>query len=444
MAVKGTADRIVLYNYNRPDATPPLIFPDFNDSATFTFSIWAKVLDTTTPDVLYVMQGTLGSQLVIEMGSGIAGPEWRLLVRHQGVQVLTRTIAQIAVGRWALFIVVKNGPFLDLLYGIEDLTFDPFAPVQLIHVVQAATTPGVDLIFDHTAFVVRNNIAVCNYKFWNAILTLPEVTTQAHEWDANASSGGSIPMWASTLRTPGDISSIAHPYTSRDWAAGHGYTVITPNADSFVMEIDPAYLSHYQPCPTWIYPLVGTGLIFHNPGNTPLVQTTYKSAIHCEFQDKGSLPVPAMLLSLNKAEFYAFPFTSGTGPGPSDSWPLYHDENGNELVTNLGDPANRFEQDTGVPIPLPFDIVAIYAWQFGAQFTWAPAVPQQPAGTGNIGYQYLLITYVGTPSGKPSLPVQDLVGLFAIRRDGVAVDQYNRGVQLKIPDPTIRTAFLGE
>ena len=433
MAVKSNAGRTVLYVYSRPDAVPPIKFADANSVDKFSFSIMAKVLDTTVADTLIVYTGTDGSQISIDMN----GTQWTYSRWDGPVVVETFPLRSVKVGVWVAFCFARNGYNTQLRSGEEDPDF-PLEAINLtLHFDQNAP---YDFTFDHIAVVTRSNIAICNFRYWNSFLGDAlggDVNDQVNRWDT----GGTHPAhWASPLRTPGDISNIANPYTSPSWNRGHDFDAISPSAGTFVLEFpEPRYLEN-KPCPTWVYPLT-TDFVTFNPGNTPLVQTNYKSTIFWKFQDRGTIPVVATFISIT---YLAFPFKTDTGPGPSSSFPLFINELGTELVTDLNDPTNRFEQDSGVTIPNTMTSVNMYLWQFGGQFTWVPAVPQQPAGTGNLGYPYLYIIYTGRPAGSPSLPALDLAGLFKVDKGGKSVDRYNRGIEMKIPDPTIRTAFVGE
>lgn len=430
MAIRSTAGRSALVIQNRPDANPPLVFADYTPTSNFTMSIMAKVLDATVPDSLIVYEGTNGTRLLISMQKDI----WIFEIRNSDAVSVQTGIIAVTLGSWTAFSIWKNGTNLKVSAGTEPNPPNAANIIALPTVIDI--NPNISFTFDHIAFVASHNIAICNFKYWDYALSSGH-DAAINSWDLV---GG--PKWASPLRTPGDISNIANPYTSPSWGLGHGYTTITPNADNFEMVLpDPAFMAAHTPCPTWVYAVNPNDFITANPVNTPLVQTTYKSTNFWTFRDRGSVPLTAF----TGITYYAYPFPIGVGVPQSDSWPLFIDNTGTELVTNLTDPANRFEQDTGVAIPNTITPLTMYAWKFGGQFTWpAHTPPPVPTSTAALGFGYLYVVYTGFPSGVPSLPVQDLTGLFVIDRGGKSVDRYNNGVERKIPDPTIKTAYIGE
>jgi hypothetical protein len=289
-------------------------------------------------------------------------------------------------------------------------------------------------------FVVKTNVnyAICNFKFWNVSVSASDLQQHVNSWLAVVTPP---PIWCCPLRTPGDMASIVNPYTSTDWNAGHNWYPITDRSN-YTTQPDPGYLN-VQPCLTWLYPIFGdpSPLISANPGTTPAVPTVYKSTTFYGFQDRGSIPTTPGVPFFT-CTYFGYPFSTGTGVTKTDSWGLYLDELGNERPIQTG-AAFRFEQDTGIAVAV-VTADTLFLWQFGAQFTYPGQAPAVATATANIGYIMLLIQYLGTPTGVPNLPPNDLAGLFAINKGGPSVDKYNRNKTFKIPNPTIRTAYIGE
>jgi len=440
MSVRGTANQVIflLKNSGRETANPPVVFPDVRLVQGFTFSIWCKVR-STVPFVLATYSGTNGSQIII----GSTGTQWYMAARNAAVATSVVYFANVTVDRWAFIGLSKTDQIFMSFYGLQD----PFEtnPWERPITIEPTAVMEYPYEFDFDYFVVAaglgNNIS--SLKFWNYALITSDIQIQAHRWDAQPSGGGQAPMWASTLRTPGDISSIANPYTSPRWGDGHAYTLVYPPNSLVFEQDDPAFMANTMPCPTWVYPITKIGVfprIFYDLDQTPLITTTYKGVDFWEFEDRGSVsPVPHQFVGL---VYYGYPYADNVGVGPSDTWGLYKDNLGAE-VSNTSSPDYKFEPTTGVKIPAPIDGSTMYLWKYGAQFTWQAVTPQVEAARGNLAFLMLLATYIGYPTGVPALPAVDLAGLFAIQK-GKATDTYNRGVEMKIPDPTIRTAYIGE
>ena len=343
-----------------------------------------------------------------------------------------------------MFCFTKEGPNITICYGVEDPT-TPGQPV-VPRVILSTTS---DQIFDFYYFLVRCGASyyTTNFKYWNDVLTLAQFQAQANRYDAEG--GGPAPIWVSTLRTPGDISSIVNPRIGTSWDAGHAFS-FTSSPDSLkYVNNDPSYLIT-TPCPTWIYPIDPDAVSSYNPGTAPSVPTNYDAPQFWQMQDRGSLP--AADSTLQSIEYYAYPNAYGSGIQASDSWGLYKDERGARVVSGHANPANRLETDTGVAIPPgsinPIKISTMYAWQYGAQFTWMAGTG--PTAQQKINYLHLFVSYIGSPTGVPGLPidipgisVQKLTGLFAVSK-GSHTDKYNLDAELKIPQPTIRTAYIGK
>jgi len=244
------------------------------------------------------------------------------------------------------------------------------------------------------------------------------------------------------MRTRTDTASICQPYTSTDWEAGHDWTSKVDRS-AFDKIRDPVWLET-QPCNAWIYPVFkGPTIISVNPGTSPAVPTVYKSTQFYEFEDVGQFP-QAATVPFWSAKYYALPSSSvGGGLGATDSWGLYIDHNGVEQGA-AGNSLNRFGLKTGVALPAAATPELLYAWQYGGQFTYPGQVPAVPTAQANLSNILLFVTFAGITTGLPGQTVEAFAGLFAIDKGGPVADKYNKGKVVKIPDPTIRTAFIGE
>jgi hypothetical protein len=194
-------------------------------------------------------------------------------------------------------------------------------------------------------------------------------------------------------------------------------------------------------CPTWIYPLTDVNFTV-NPGLSPLVPTTYEAPNYVQFRDVGSVPMKDY--QVQSINYYGFPYSVPPGWAHSETWGVYIDEFGGKL-NPIGNIIYRFEPDTVVTIPDgPITPNNMYKWKFGAQFTYQPTTPQQATAAAHLSHPLLLVTYLGFPTGIPFSSEADLSGLFAVVKRGASLDRYNNAVELKIPNPTIRTAYIGE
>ena len=252
-------------------------------------------------------------------------------------------------------------------------------------------------------------------------------------------------MWVSPLRVPGDVSNVANPYASNQWMHGHGFTSINTHSGLRFGGDDPAYLAISQPCPAWVYPPTEQSQCYVDVGLSPLVQTIYKAPQFFQFLDQGAVPI--VDFQIHSITYYGLPFSGpNLGWQHSATWGLYKDETGAE-ISDTTNTIYRFEPDTAAAIPGPIKASTMYQWKFGAQFVYNATTPQQQTARANLSYLLLYVSYTGQPTGVTFIPAVDLAGLFAINNPGPNVlktDIYNNGVELKIPDPTIRTAYIGE
>jgi hypothetical protein len=460
VAISADADRIVFYLTNdyRENTNPPVHFSDFKDDSHFSFCLWVKVADPTVGDVLLEIDGPEGSKFIIQHGGG----PWYLHVRKENVAIYAQaTLLPVTVDRYTCFCVTKDGPNLIIYAGTEG--DGDWSDTHLILTEVANIPAGFEFDFHHIAFVVRNQWAICNFKYWNYTLNASEFKEQVHYWNWEPRQGIGIPgeskypIWASPLRTPGDLCSVANPSTGPNWAAQHAYFLITPPDTPVKFVSDPQFLRKWAECPTWLYELKIRGAIqvigpnAFDPyqifpinkavGNTAPITTEILGDTYVEFQDRGSIPLtPVNAIGIT---YYGYPSSLGPGPRQVSTWGAFKDENGVDVL-DTSDPKFQFEVDTGVDIPPPFvDFDKIYLWKYGAMFRWAPDPSVEPV-IGTLQYIFMYVVYVGLPSAVPTLPVEDLTGLFAINKGGKSVDRYNRGVEVKIPNPTIRTAYIGE
>jgi len=296
--------------------------------------------------------------------------------------------------------------------------------------------------------IVNPHVSICNFKFFHQALTVPQAQIHANTWmpEGDASVGLPLPVWASPLRVPGDLSGIANRNALGNWNHNYAYSGIQAPENIAFDPVDPEYLST-QKCVSWLYPrLAGTVTVQYpnntfsgvNPVNTPAVDTFYDGTPLHRLEDRGTLPATAYIAHL----FQALPGVTGPGvQGPTESWALYIDHNGNRV----GDTVDaRFNLITGAAaIPPPITIDTIYAWKFGGQFKYPGRTPAVSTINGFIAHLVVYVTYIGKPTGLVQLPLVDFAGLFIIDETAPLVDQYN-GTTLKIPDPTIRTAYIGE
>jgi len=450
MSLRASANYSLLsiYNIGREAAIPPMVFPNISTdpSQNFSFCVWFRA-NSKIPAPLVTYNGVAGSFMRISSD----GFKWNMDGRHVAVGLPILPLDNIVMGRWTLVCVSKNGPTITIYLGVEDsLDLNPWERVVTIdQVVQ--TNYLINEVFSQITIVLSDSVDVCNFKFWKSVLTEDQLQTQANTW---VPTGSPAPMWVSTLRTVGDISNIANPSSTVNWTAEHGFSAITSpqnikTGGSLGAWNDPAYLAFTQPCPTWVYPFnfpnpSGIGDVFINPGMTPSVSAVvHKAPQFFQFVDSGT--IPSQDSSIQSIVHYAAPLHDSTlGPIPSDSYALYKDENGVEVSPNLTDPTQRFEQDSGIIVPSAMTRTNMFKWQFGGQFRWQPTGAPVPSGTGRLVHQFLYITFIGFPTGLLVLSEADLSGLFILSTKLPRADIYHGTTTLKIPDPTVRTALIGE
>jgi hypothetical protein len=208
---------------------------------------------------------------------------------------------------------------------------------------------------------------------------------------------------------------------------------------------DPAYMANHSPCNAWLYTDANADASV-DPGLTPLVSTFYDGESLYNFFDVGSIATEdAQIISM--VYYGSSRFGLDPGTGFNESWGLFIDDVGNRIsITN--DPQYQFYPgDTGISVPDgvngPPGARRVYDWKFGAQFLWVPVTPQTATKSAHHTKLYLYVTYQGYPTGSPGLPIQNMLGLFVVTPN-TGVDLYNRNLSLKIPNPTIRTAYIGE
>jgi hypothetical protein len=424
MSVIAKANRVVFYLWNtdRQLANPPVVFPDITPISHFSSSIWTYVTNNI-PTGLYLHNCKNGSYILIQSD----GHNWYLICRVGSVIVSQDIIAPVTLWNWACFCVAKDGPLIQVYHGVENVALpdNHTHPVTLTH--KLSVYVNIDDAFNDISLITHSNNYISNFKFWNSTLTLAQFQEQANTFDTT---GNPAPMWSSTLRTPGDLSNIVNPNDTQNWSHGHAFSQIFP-LDSLLYGGDQAFMANTTPCSVWLYP-IGVPVCSYNLVTPSGVAATYKAEQFWEFHDRGSIPpIDSQIQSIT---YYGVP-SNGL---QSDTWPLYKDENGVEISPDFGNPANRFEQDSGVLIP-GLKASTVFLWKYGAQFTFQSGI----SGNATLSNLLLLVTFIGYPTAVPQLPANDLAGLFAIKKGGL-VDRFNRGVELKIPDPTIRTAFIGE
>jgi hypothetical protein len=456
MSLRAGANYSILgiTNTGREAAVPPMVFPDLSTdpSQNFSFCIWVR--ETTkipTPVIQYY--GINGSYINI----GSDGFLWSINGRTGTVGLPSLPLGHVSYGLWTLFCLTKNGSTVTIYFGEEaPIEFNPWeAPVD-IRMVMQVDYPMVDP-FNAIHISLSNNADICNFKFWKGVLTIEQLKAQANTWVPD---GVPAPMWVSPLRVAGDISNVANPSSTINWSAEHGFSSIgslqnIKTGGSLGAWNDPAYLAYTQPCITWVYPVnfpTELGYCFVNPGTTPVSATIYKAPQFFSFADKGSIPHEDD--SIQKIEQYATIFSNpAEGKVADDSFGLYKDETGVERSPDFANPANRFEQDSGVTLyqsgasTIPGALITatnMYLWKFGGQFRWQPAAPPTATAQSGLLHQFLYVTYIGFPTGLLLLSETDLSGLFIMNTNLPRTDKYQGFTSLKIPDPTIRTALIGE
>jgi hypothetical protein len=449
VSIKARAGRILMFVRNRPTATPPIVFQNFDSNSNFSFSIWLKP-DTTQNTDYMLSYGGQGGDFILQY----TNRQWFITPTTGSIVLPSIYLTDVAPldhfneAVWQVFCISKVGNNVKVYSGTDNPLANPRVPVVTNLVADFDVNYSYQFFQFHLA--PSHNTAMCNVKYWNTALTKAQFDDQVNRW--NPVGSGPLPMWCSPLRSPGDISNIANPYTSTNWDLGHSYETVYPFPNDFEHHVDdPSYLAYLVPCSVWVQTLGtfnrNTAVTF-NPGSVPINLITYKSIEFLEFEDRGALIWPTHSnpnLHFQSVVYYAFPFTTGTGFGPSDSYPLLHDETGVEVATPI-DPAHRFEVNTGVDISglTGMTILTLFSWRYGGQFTWQPQPGGGQAATANLGYARLLITNTGFPVGFPTgVNFGNLTGLFVVT-PGQRTDLYNRNTEVRIPDPTIRTAYIGE
>jgi len=445
-AISGAVS-FVLQNQNRETANPPVVFPGLtHDDFSFTYSIWIKVLDRT-PAIIVVYRGTNGT--FIELGHD--GTNWYVKIRSESTIVANAPYSPMLLNRWTLISISAGSGFVRSNIAVEELGSPSDHPVPVYHPGEPAGIFDLYLDvpfsspFDRLEILVGTTFNISCFKFFTDGVFGPLVIEQMCQSFAPITSGTArddSPMWNTTFRTPGDISNNNYPYASRNWEHGHAFSFISDPHNLMYDPSDPAYMAAHTPCPTWVYP-IGFPVVTVDPGLSPLSPTIYKGTQFWQFDDRGSIPSATAFQSI---VYYGLAF-GGTGGGypNSDTWGLFIDDNGTE-VPNTAITTYRFQSTTDGGIPIPNTITSnnMYRWQFGAQFGWNPTTPQTETEPAFLAYLLLYVTYIGTPTGTPLLPVENLKGLFVVNKGGHSVDEYNFGTTLEIPRPTIRTAYIGE
>jgi hypothetical protein len=381
---------------------------------------------------------------VIDVGHD--GTQWVYSSRAGTLSLPTQYFGLVKFNEWSVICFFKNNADTIISIGTEDSTHPTPWTVPIVLKTVAGMVTRINAAFDFFVIFANSGNAICNFKFWNVALSGLNMQAQCQQWHANPTAGAA-PFWVSPLRVPGDISNITNPYTGpgETWEHGHAYTNID-NPSGLQLVTDPAYMANTSQCQSWLYPSSSADCIV-DPGTTPISPTFYDADPLIKFQDRGTLATEDF--QIYDVVYYGSS-TSGTDTGTpfNESWGLFIDDVGNRIAPT-GDAQYRFVPgDTAVTIPPGVNGVpkasTIYLWQFGARFLWNPITPQGPTKTAIHNKLYLYVTYQGYPTGKPTTPPQDLTGLFTITAGASGTDIYNRNLAVKIPDPTIRTAYIGE
>ena len=442
MAVNTSATQSALYLSNdRPESSPTLKFNEFGLGFGHTTIIWCRMTSNIGAQIL--THSTTSGALTYFSSDGY---NWALILRDHFGLSQTHYLGPITLNRWtAIAYTMQDGGSHKVYIGEET---NPTLPVQLALVLNVTNS---FLLGAHSVIhpIGTPNNSICNFKHFNQALTLAQIQIHANTWlaDGDQSAGLPVANWASPLRVPGDLSSIAIRSGLGNWTHNYGYDVIQSPENFLFDGNEPGYLAN-QRCAAWLYP-VGTGtLTIANqpyifvravPGSTPNVPTFYDGTVFYRMEDRGALPdVPYVTHA-----YVARPFLDGSaGTPPSEYWALFTDPNGNR-ISDTTNPIYRLDDDGVSAIPFTTTIQTIYAWKYGAQFKYAGTPTITTAAHGVVVQLALSISYIGKPTGIRQFPIVDLSGLFIIDETGPRIDQYN-GITLKIPDPTIRTAYIGE
>lgn len=453
MAIRPSVGTVSFMNKNvsgKALLQHPTTFPDVTPTSHYSWSIWVYARNSGIPTTLSMHVGVDGSLVHV----GHDGFKWGFFTRSAGVVNFVEYATPVAFDQWSLLCFTQDGPELKLYVGIEN--FSPEGTGTIPQLVLTAS-PALNFQMDYFKLFIGPSQGICNFKFWNSSLSQLELFNQANSF-AREVGVGPIPFWVSPFRIIGDLTNVAYPFAGPPWTwtYGHYWDEIL-NVPNLVFIPDPVTLVDTE-CNAWILPVepgVAPGDTFPDigvdVGLTPLVPTMYKALKYYKFGNFGAVPPDQTIVNI---KYYAFP-TIGpdVGAPASEYWGLFKDENGAE-VNNTGDPIYQFptppfpthEIANGfIEIPGPINAVTMYQWQFGGQFLWNPvAPPQQETASAHLTTIFLYVTYIGMLDGLIPLPVNDMMGLFSVNKGGPNVDRYNNNAELKIPNPTVRTAYIGE
>lgn len=438
MALTSRAGNVIFQfkNENRTHITPPLVFPDATLTSSFSVSFWVKPNTTGVPQPISTYFGTNGTYIYFFWN----GAQWVLELRITQLVVARFVFFENPdiINKWRPFCIVRTPAGVTLYAGVALGTPDPDNPISMVQVYNYPTT---ELLFDFREFsiVASPHVTICDVKVWNTVVDPTDMTLLVNNWDGRGGTVTPPPIWACPLRT-GDPSNISRINNSLFWNEEHSWSAIDfPNNLVFDSH-DPEYMAKHQITPAWMYP-AGSAPINFNPGLTPIIPTTFLSPDFVRFPDQGTIPHN---IPLQYMFYLGWPTNDGTGVPQSNTWALFKDEDGN---TNNPGPDPNYEitqSDTLSLIPPTMDNTdKLFKWSFGAQFKWQGSSPQVPAATAILANPLLFVGYIGNPTGVQALPVDDLIGLFVIKK-GRTSDGYYRQTELPIPDPTIRTALIGE
>lgn len=447
MALTSSAGNVIFQfgNEDRQGTSPFLQFPGCHPDTEFSFSFWAKPNTRRIPSPIVAYYGANGSYIYFYWD----GDQWVLEIRVNAITVLFQPFfagnpsGDEATKIWRPFCFVKDATSVKLYSTADPPTADDviFPMTEIFNFPNDPTSqPFLDFDFFRFSVVVAPHVSLCNIKVWN--VALPDTTNMANqlnEWDNTIAP---LPIWSCPFRT-GDVVNIAPAYrkTSQYWYREHIWSSIDNIQNLAFDSNDPTYLRH-QPTPTWVYPLnyPNPTMLAYDLDKTPLIPTTYRSPDFFRLRDQGTIPLDGTLTKT--IAYLGFPTNDGTGVPQDTNWALFKDQDGN-IIDPAGDPQYQFDPDTLSVTPATLNCGNLYQWSFGVSFTWQTQPTQVDAAKAMLTYPFIFVTYVGMPTGVGNPPFDDLVGLFAITK-GALVDTYYRGTELKIPDPTIRTALIGE
>jgi hypothetical protein len=446
MGIQAKAGVVSLHmrNTNREAANPPVVFPSIKPGEDFSWCVWIRPTIPKIPLILTVHSCVDGSQTNI----GHDGNLWLYSARNAAVGLPTNYFWGVTFDAWQLLCFSKQGTKVNMYLGAEDTSQFQFwtIPVGLQHVLVDWDNP-IDSDLDYMMLLCNAGNAIAGFKIWHAALTRAEFESQGQQWHGNPTIGPR-PFWVSPLRVPGDVSNVQDPYTGQFpiWNHGHEYTKIDPSIEDLMTVADPAYIANSSMCNAWLYPNKFPNL-FVDPGTMPVVETIYKSPLIqlIQFLDVGS--IATMDHQIASIDYYAAAF-SGIDPGTPmiECWGLYYDEVNAEITDMSNVDYRIYPGDTKVVIPpgsvTPIKGSTVYFWKFGAQFKYPPGLGE--ANSSNLAYMYLYVTFQGYPTGVKRAAEDSMTGLFVIAKNGDTLDRFNRGLERKIPDPAVRTAYIGE